>query len=1313
MSSMDVQNIQPKINSTTNANLKHKHQLNNQPKLLVGKPIMDSAAVKSQQVYVQNLPVFGVNINSPSFSGLFSKNEPYCDRPYRKKLFSPLLIYKDSKIFVNTSKPREVVQILKEKYFSYDADYKYEVLTEENKKPLTNGQIELLNGILNNRNCINLFNIKDFDYVLNLKDKGFVDACFSHEIQPTKVKPSLVNIFKKLNEVTDEKGKKKYSNLSLSDIENVTEENFESFDKIYNYTNSRYFYGGYEIRQTLLQNIEKANLLIDFMTKHKVVLEVLISKVLCSEHFDKWMNILNELQILWETDKRKSGYDDFYGSYFYTLDENVQSKKYNPVVVDKVLKDAKNRNINIHKRVLLDKNLAKVILKALHQGDEDAAIFMMWTGQRLTPEIKLELDKLNEKRELTKDDYAVFECALNNNVKSSIVDVIENKPNLASIIAQYQDINRVYSREISEHKVANKSIFNRKNDYTEYETKIIQRLLKEQPIASCFIVFDTLEKIGYLNDNLFELNYDVSNVLSFIRKAKRKLKDTVDDEIIKKILDLNISGFDLPLYFFNTYKGVVLKRLELLKEISELAPEYMPIIDMRSDTVEESCKFLKAALDCGLDKKLIDLGLEFKCGADGVEKLKFINKKSPQLFYYCMHKDLAELDLAESYAKEDVLKKYGHRVVNFSLFERISVDNVPDIAELYGKDEISTNEIKKIIKLARRNRHGLRTLPLKKLNEFLNYQLGSSVNETRIGKEILADGGVRGVISSVIEEKILGKKAIKPINEKAQGELFNNLSFDKLYQAFEQFDVNDYKNQRPFVLSYPRDKFVSDLREICEGYYKNDVDKVLEFLDFSLDLGNDFAKSNYEIPLDFSAMQKKLCKELNKQIDKFIYENKVIMSENPQMEKLLNSIIAFFPEFISVIGKKQHATHNYTVDVHTLKVLQECVNNPEYKCLPAKDQAILSIAVLLHDLGKSEGIVDEGHYKSSAILAKNIFEKLKINDEMKERIYNLIENHHWLGNLQKGYVTPDEVASAFRFPCDYKLAKIFAQADLRGVSDSFYSMCYSALTGNNVQNVEKILDKIHSTNPILFTSKILPKANIKKIDGVKVIDIVNGDDNLTEIYGKDIKNKEDLKFLVHMIEDARAEKFVNLKALCTLGNCANLSTSYVAYNNNPTYYNYKYGIVVDVPHFNILLMSKRNNSTGCKKDEHDMVTMLNPYGDSNPRKKHIELLKYELGVNSDEYAQIYRQVSGCKKKLEIKDIKIGERIIKKEEILDAINIFEKSFLSKAQHNEIVVYNPKMSGLVAMVDKYENVPNEMRNFAKKYNLPIIILGKNQL
>ena len=75
------------------------------------------------------------------------------------------------------------------------------------------------------------------------------------------------------------------------------------------------------------------------------------------------------------------------------------------------------------------------------------------------------------------------------------------------------------------------------------------------------------------------------------------MKDSVDNEIIKKILDANICECVFPIDFFNTYKGVLLERLDLLKEISELAPEYMPIIDMSSDTVEESCKFLKAAFN--------------------------------------------------------------------------------------------------------------------------------------------------------------------------------------------------------------------------------------------------------------------------------------------------------------------------------------------------------------------------------------------------------------------------------------------------------------------------------------------------------------------------------------------------------------------------------------------------------------------------------------------------------------------------------------------------------------------------------------------
>lgn len=1300
---MNVQNIQPKIyfnnKYQTSKNLNSKNS-----------PIfVDDSTVKSHIVLAQDLSVFNSQVKSPSFGGWFDKTEvPYDEKPYKRKLFSQDLIYEKGKIYVNTSNPMVVKQILKEKYFSYDKDYKYEILTEENKKPLTNAQVEMLNNILNNRNCINLFNIKDFDYVLKHKDKGFVAACFANEISPTQVQDSYIGIFKKLNEATDDRGNKKYSRLALSDIENVTEENFEFFDKVYNYSVYGRFGGSHKERQALLQNIENANLLIDFLTESNVILESDLScKIVQSEHFDKWMNILNEIQNAWEIDSKKSGQTRFFITYFDLFEQAVESKKYNPIIIDKVLKEAQNRDISVHKNVLLDKNIAKEILKKLNCGDEDDAIFMMWTGHMLTQEIKLELTKLREKRELTRVDYAVFEYAMNNNIKSSVLDVIENKPNLASVIAHYQEIRRVFGEVSSKTQEANKSLFNKKNDYTEDETNVIHKLLNKYPDNISSITFDRLKKIGYLNDNLFGLNYDVSNIMSIILNLK------IEDETIKKVLNLNIKGFALNQKYFKSYMSFeeISNRLDLLKEISEILPNYMDKLNTDSKTVAESCEFLKEAIKIGLCDNLIKKGLECGCGVDEIEKLKYIHRKAPQVFDFYNIKNKEELDLFVSYIDENAFERYGRAVLDFAISRKYLAENLPDINELYSLSDISTREIEQLLKFGRRNRHDLKKLSLMELNKFFGLFFDSQLYETRLGREIKEDGGIKGIISSIIEEKVSGKNVVKPINTKAQGDLFNRLSIDKLHKSFEKFDANDFQNQKPFNLKYSRDKFISDMQNICKNYSQKDIDKVFEFLGFSLTLENDFACSNYDIPSDFSVEQRQMTMTLNKQIDKFIYENKVLLPENPQMEKLLNSIIDFFPEFISIIGKKQHKTHNYTIDVHTLKVLQECVNNPEYEKLSAKDRMILNIAVLLHDLGKKEGVDDEGHYELSAIFAKTIFKKLKINDEMKERIYNLVENHHWLGNLQKGYVTPDEVASVFRSPNDYKLAKIFAQADLKGVSDKFYIMCSSALTGENVKNAEKILEKIHSTNPVLFTSKILPKANIKRIDGVKVIDIVNGCDNLSEIFGNDIKNKEDLRFLVHMFQEANIENFINLKALCELGNNANLSASFVAYQNNPTYGGFKYGVVLDAPHFNVLLISNRNSSTGCKKDSYDMVAMLNPYGNSDARKKSIELLKYELGASDKEYAQIYKQLSECKKKSQIKDIKVGKKIFKKEDILESIKIFENSFLNKSRHNEVVAYNPKIRGLIAMINKHEDIPSEMKDFAKKHDLPIILLGDN--
>ena len=89
-------------------------------------------------------------------------------------------------------------------------------------------------------------------------------------------------------------------------------------------------------------------------------------------------------------------------------------------------------------------------------------------------------------------------------------------------------------------------------------------------------------------------------------------------------------------------------------------------------------------------------------------------------------------------------------------------------------------------------------------------------------------------------------------------------------------------------------------------------------------------------------------------------DNKFVSKE---MAGIFNDILKGLPELYTIIGKVQHKTHDYTVDVHTLVVLQECVNNPFFNTLNSKEKHELMFASLLHDITKEENTCKKGNYK--------------------------------------------------------------------------------------------------------------------------------------------------------------------------------------------------------------------------------------------------------------------------------------------------------------------------------------------------------------
>ncbi len=114
--------------------------------------------------------------------------------------------------------------------------------------------------------------------------------------------------------------------------------------------------------------------------------------------------------------------------------------------------------------------------------------------------------------------------------------------------------------------------------------------------------------------------------------------------------------------------------------------------------------------------------------------------------------------------------------------------------------------------------------------------------------------------------------------------------------------------------------------------------------------------------------------------------------------KVLGSII---PEFNEITCKVQHDIyHIYTVDVHTLFAVREIerlrreyktefpVHATMFKELPS--QAVLILAVLLHDIGKGRG---KGHAERGAAMTEAICGRLGLSEDDAEDVKFLVKNH--------------------------------------------------------------------------------------------------------------------------------------------------------------------------------------------------------------------------------------------------------------------------------------------------------------------------------
>ncbi len=531
-------------------------------------------------------------------------------------------------------------------------------------------------------------------------------------------------------------------------------------------------------------------------------------------------------------------------------------------------------------------------------------------------------------------------------------------------------------------------------------------------------------------------------------------------------------------------------------------------------------------------------------------------------------------------------------------------------------------------------------------------------------------------------------------------------------------------------LTYSRKDFLSDLSRIITN--QDDLEILADKT--GIEPLYDKTKENIElkgyegiITLDNLNLNDEFERQVYDICHKFMYENEV-KTGNKELDTELNKIIKAAPEFINTIGKVQHGTQKYTLDIHELLVLANSINNPDYENLNGTDKAMLKTACIFHDTAKRENVVDKGHQGPSALWARGIIKKFYNNPEAIDRIYELIANHHWLeeySNAGNKDLAAKEIAFKFRRPNDFDIAKIMARSDLMAVSDDFYNMLKGALDEDKIKPVENNLDYIYSTGNAIFSDYFIDKSvldNFSQEYKGKKYNVINfhnikGDESLKKYGFQDVK-KNDAKLLVHMIPEQKRESYLEtVKRLTSSINGGVLSESLITPQYQRTYQDRKYGVLLSQINPNIINTCESNQGSGQKKGMRNIMRLI--YDTPNRRQTFKEDFLGYLSFNKSEisdteFAEFYRNVLANKTSLsqfaDSKEYKIGSKKVTGLEIKKAFEEYQDSLIDKKEeiHNEIVGYVPKIQAVIAKAKSLKEVPDELLKFADENKLPVVLI-----
>ncbi|MCQ2788808.1 MAG: hypothetical protein MJ229_00370 [bacterium] len=553
--------------------------------------------------------------------------------------------------------------------------------------------------------------------------------------------------------------------------------------------------------------------------------------------------------------------------------------------------------------------------------------------------------------------------------------------------------------------------------------------------------------------------------------------------------------------------------------------------------------------------------------------------------------------------------------------------------------------------------------------------------------------------------------SISNVSKDNQIKLFNNVLANKpeVETIIRNANFEAYKKEG-LPLLYSRKDFVKDLTTILDTLSEQEQKKILDKLEISLTenkQGYNGIINIFDNPINETE------KQISKLAENFVLKNKV-QTGNGELDNTLNSLISGMPEFVNVIGKQQHASHDFSVDIHILSVLKNVLKDENFKKLPVQKQFELKTAILMHDIAKTEGTVDKSHQINSALYSTNILSRYSIPRSTKDNIYELIKEHHWLEELNN-HEDLQLIAAKIRTKENYEALKVMTKADLKSCSNSINNSYKHLLDDENQKFLKECINNIDKNGNLIFTSKIVNKNKIPQVnyDGktYRVIDFKNIPDteDLESVGFVKGTKKSDLAFFVHVND--KASNLSSAKELDNIINSSVLSESLITLQNSNMYWNIPYGVVLENENKNIATAYFANQASGYEKTYKNWA--LSMFG-KNFRTFVPDIIKNSLDLVDDEYVELFRLLENKKHLSQIKDetiYKVNNKSLTGKQIKDAIlQAQEELVKNKYNHNEIVAYNSKVVGLLAKVNSIEEIKPEMLNFAYEKDLPIYLLGQ---